>query len=84
MQENGWSILPAKQPLYIKWMISRTGSPYKADFDNMIKALCDSANGIVFCDDRFITLDLGGEKRQGENLVIVSFGLVEDLQIHEK
>jgi hypothetical protein len=84
MNKNGWVILPPRQPLYIRWMVSRSGPLFKCDWDNLCKSLCDAAKGIVFPDDRAITLDLGGEKRQGEDLVQVAFGLVADLPIHTK
>lgn len=84
MGENDWQMLPEKEPLYISWVVVRTGPLFKCDFDNLIKSLCDAAKGIIFPDDRCITLDLGGEKRQGEDLVVVEFGLVADLRVQEK
>jgi Holliday junction resolvase RusA-like endonuclease len=79
MLQNDWPMLPPRVPLFVRWLVVRTGPLYQCDIDNLLKALCDAAKGVVFVDDRYITRDLGGEKRQGRAGVEVEFGLVADL-----
>lgn len=53
MRDNGWKMLPAKTPLAVELSVG-TDTLHKADLDNILKAVQDSANKIVFADDCWI------------------------------
>lgn len=55
MQLQGAEMYPKGTPLKViiqVWV--HTSQGHRADLDNIIKAICDSSNGIVFEDDRWI------------------------------
>lgn len=53
MNARGWQILPAKTPLAVELSIA-TDKVHVSDLDNTLKAVCDSANKIVYPDDCWI------------------------------
>lgn len=66
MQERGWTMLPERTPLRMSVVFVIPKRLHCADLDNQIKSLADSAQGIVFKDDRWIdeirALRRGGDK----------------------
>lgn len=54
MAESGWEMLPGQTPLFTEIRLTAPTGLHRSDFDNIIKAAHDSANGIVYPDDRWI------------------------------
>jgi Holliday junction resolvase RusA-like endonuclease len=64
MALNDWEMLPAQTPLTIDIeIISRDG--HRSDLDNQIKTLMDSAQNIVFPDDRWVD-SITARRQKGE------------------
>ena len=53
MQENDWPMLPEKTPLAVELQIG-TDQLHTCDIDNCLKSVLDSANKIIYADDRWI------------------------------
>lgn len=51
MAAAGAEMLPAKRSLDVMVMI---GTDRKGDLDNLVKAILDAAQGVVFADDRWV------------------------------
>lgn len=66
MDRNGWEKFPAGQPLHVTIAVRYIDR--RSDLDNVVKAILDAANGIVWEDDRWVDsisawrYDMGGEK----------------------
>jgi Holliday junction resolvase RusA-like endonuclease len=54
MQLKGWEMLPGQTPLSVYIRISHAKGFHNRDLDNEAKGLIDSAQGVVFPDDRWI------------------------------
>ena len=54
MALNGWTMLPEKTPLTVKMLFTVSKRLHVCDLDNLVKNCMDSAQGIVFKDDRWI------------------------------
>jgi len=54
MQEKGWSMLPGQTPLRMVATVERKSGMHKSDADNLLKALADAAQGVVFPNDLWI------------------------------
>ena len=52
MAANGWAMIPAKVPLRVH--INFGWCSHRNDLSNLVKAVEDAANGVVFADDRWI------------------------------
>lgn len=53
MALNDWPMMPGKTPLAVELQIG-TDKMHICDLDNLLKAIQDSANGIVYHDDCWI------------------------------
>jgi crossover junction endodeoxyribonuclease RusA len=49
-----WTMLPTKTPLTVEIEFNLSNRLHTFDLDNAIKGVMDSANGIVYPDDRWI------------------------------
>ena len=55
MQQKGYEMMPAQTPLSVAIRVyTHTSQGHKADLDNIVKAILDGCQGIVFKDDRWI------------------------------
>jgi Holliday junction resolvase RusA-like endonuclease len=54
MSAQGLEMLPARTPLSAKLVITSPNGWHNKDADNQLKAAQDSANGILYPDDRWI------------------------------
>lgn len=54
MVHAGWDMLPVKTPLAVSIQFQIPNDYHHMDLDNLIKAVQDAANGIVYADDRWI------------------------------
>lgn len=54
MARHGWEMLPGQTPLKVRVHFEFGGGMNHMDLDNLIKAALDSANGVVYPDDRWI------------------------------
>jgi Holliday junction resolvase RusA-like endonuclease len=54
MAEHGWEMLPGQTPLRVRMHFEFPGGMNNMDLDNLIKSILDSANGVVYPDDRWI------------------------------
>lgn len=69
MARAGWDMLPKQTPLAVRIeLLSPVG--HIADLDNYVKCLCDSAQGIVFHDDRWVDA-LTAERRRADDWLTV-------------
>ena len=52
MRREGWEMLPERTPLDVcLWFYP---ADHRCDLDNLVKAVLDAAQGIVFKDDRWV------------------------------
>ena len=67
MQEHGYRMMPEKEPLYVSAIVLvHTSQGHRADLDNILKAILDACNGIVYPDDRWIdSIDI--DRKIGDN-----------------
>ena len=70
MAANDWQMLPPKTPLVVRATFQLGGAVHVADIDNQCKGLIDSAQGIVFKDDRWIDR-LTAERCKGDDYLTV-------------
>ena len=70
MTANGWEMLPPKTPLSVRIVFTMPNYVHVADIDNQIKATLDSAQGIVFKDDRWVDV-LSAERCKGQDYLTV-------------
>jgi len=83
MAANGWEMLPARTPLDVRMVFTVPNRLHCADLDNQVKALADSAQGIVFKDDRWVD-KLSAERRKGdEYLTVLEVAEMNNLTIAE-
>lgn len=54
MSRNGWTILPRRTPLRCYLMLSNDKVSHRCDLDNIVKAMLDAAQGVVFPNDCWI------------------------------
>lgn len=54
MSAAGLEMLPDKTPLGVAIRAIMPGDLHKADSDNLVKAVCDAAQGIVYLNDKWI------------------------------
>lgn len=54
MAECELEMLPAQTPLYVKLFIEQPNNLHRSDLDNLIKAVLDAAQGIIFHNDCWI------------------------------
>lgn len=54
MAANGWDMLPRRTPLAVNIVVLASKVRHNCDIDNIAKGTIDSAQGIVFLDDRWI------------------------------
>ena len=67
MSMNDIDMLPAKTPLNVTLdFIVPSSQGHRADCDNLIKAVIDAGNGILYPDDRWIDVILA-ERSIGDN-----------------
>lgn len=65
MSKSGLEMFPAQTPLYVKLLISQPNNLHRSDLDNLIKAVLDAAQGIVFQNDCWID-DIQAGRQLGE------------------
>ena len=70
MAANGWEMLPARTPLDVRMVFTVPNRLHCADLDNQVKALADSAQGIVFKNDLWIDA-ITAERRKGPDYLTV-------------
>jgi len=70
MTQNDWQMLPEKIPLVVRMTFQLGGAVHVADIDNQCKATLDSAQGIVFKDDRWVDA-LSAERHKGTEYLTV-------------
>lgn len=54
MLDHQWEMLPDNMPLGLDVEIKLNKAVQRADLDNLIKAVSDSAQGVVFINDKWI------------------------------
>ena len=54
MLDHGWEMLPPQTPLGVRLHIEMPSRLHTQDLDNQLKALNDSAQGVVFKNDMWI------------------------------
>jgi Holliday junction resolvase RusA-like endonuclease len=54
MAVNDWPMLPEHTPLWCSIVVTRSQALHKCDLDNIVKAVLDAAQGIVFRNDCWI------------------------------
>jgi len=54
MKQNGWEMFPDRTPLGVRLIITVPADLHRSDWDNISKAVTDSAQGIVFRNDAWI------------------------------
>jgi len=54
MAANDWPMLPEHMPLWCSIVVTRSQALHKCDLDNIVKAVLDAAQGIVFRNDCWI------------------------------
>jgi Holliday junction resolvase RusA-like endonuclease len=54
MARYGWDTLPGQTPLRVYVCFKFPGGFHNCDLSNLLKAVEDAANGIVYLDDRWI------------------------------
>jgi Holliday junction resolvase RusA-like endonuclease len=64
MLDQGWDMLPARTPLRVSVLIQMAERLHCQDSDNQIKALIDSAQGVVFPNDLWID-EIHATRRSG-------------------
>ena len=75
MASNGWEMVPRGVPLGALIVIQPVR--HNCDIDNQIKAILDSAQGIVFEDDRWVDAIFSVRHFKGEH--VVDFVVTDDL-----
>ncbi len=71
MAQHGWDTLPGQTPLAMHLVLGYRR--HSQDLDNIIKAVADAANGVVYPDDRWIdriTAERIGGPRDDEQTVL--------------
>jgi Holliday junction resolvase RusA-like endonuclease len=72
MNKHGLERFPEKTPLVFSMTIHvPTSQGYRADLDNIIKAVSDACNGILFDDDRYIDEITAARWIDNKNYLIV-------------
>ena len=66
MQHRGWTMLPDEIPLVLLVEFTLPGWLQRADLDNQIKTVADSAQGIVIVNDRWIN-EIRATRRIGDD-----------------
>ena len=63
MQREGWEMLPERTPLWVRvWFWP---AKHNCDLDNLVKAVLDAAQRVVFKDDRWVD-QISAERFRGE------------------
>ncbi len=68
MVENGWEMLDGQTPLSVSLVFTFPGGWHNMDLSNLIKACEDSANNLVWPDDRWID-NLHAARKAGDDYV---------------
>lgn len=73
MQEHGYHMMPEQEPLYASAIVYvHTSQGHRADLDNILKAILDACNGIVYPDDRWIdSININREIGDEEHLSLL-------------
>lgn len=66
MANNKWEMWPSPKPLAMEIRYCVPSRLHGHDIDNVIKAICDAAQGTVFKDDRYIDI-IKAERWQGDD-----------------
>lgn len=67
--------LPGQTPLYVDILLRRPTRLHTCDLDNLVKALLDAMNGVVYPDDRWIDL-LTARRELGPAEIVVEVGVL--------
>ena len=79
MQENEWELIPRGIPLGVAVVIRP--ARHNQDLDNLVKALMDAAQGIVFEDDRWVDVIIAARHDDGDDETYLTvFHLAEDAE----
>lgn len=73
MAEHGYEMLPPKVPLSTYVIVYRTAALHRCDLDNIVKAVHDAAQGVVFRNDCWI--DSTWQVRHIGDVDLVKFGV---------
>jgi Holliday junction resolvase RusA-like endonuclease len=52
LAEHGWDPIPGQTPFKVEIVLYHTAG-HRADLDNILKAILDAGNGIIYPDDRW-------------------------------
>ncbi len=77
MLERGWEMLPQKTPLGVRALFQVDRRVHTSDLDNALKALIDSAQGVVFKNDLWIDSIAVERERGSQSRVMVEFRVLE-------
>jgi Holliday junction resolvase RusA-like endonuclease len=73
MNLAGWEMLPERTPIFVEVEVQMASGLHIQDGDNQYKALTDSAQGIVFKDDRWIDGFIFLRSLGDHNRVIITY-----------
>lgn len=54
MSHNDWNVLSGRIPIGFRMRVQRSSALHRCDLDNIIKAVLDAAQGVVFMNDCWI------------------------------
>ncbi len=77
MLERGWEMLPKRTPLGVRALFQVDRRVHCQDLDNILKALIDAAQGVVFQNDMWIDSIATDRKKSKECRVVVEFRVLE-------
>ena len=78
MLEHNWRMFPTQTPLFVQAQIQQPTGLHRSDWDNLAKNLCDSLQGLVYKDDRWIELGIVLKEKGSEYITVVLVGTMKD------
>lgn len=72
MALNGFEMIPGQTPFSVMIVVHHTRG-HQADLDNILKAILDAGNGVLYPDDRWcdlIRINRGGRKTNDMRIVV--------------
>jgi Holliday junction resolvase RusA-like endonuclease len=77
MTEQGYEMLPEATPLWVAvYVTAPVSQGHRADADNILKAVLDACNGIVWVDDRWID-DVSIRRNFGDPYLGISANIIK-------